>query len=212
MLKKALYAVNNMISVLIIAAAMTALLAVLFTPQGQVPRVLGYTMLRITTGSMEPTYPVDTLIIVKKTDASAIRRGDVISFYSEDPELDGAVNTHRVSGIEELDGSLRFYTKGDHNQAEDPYSVRADRLVGKVVASSLVMGKISRLVANPLIFIPAIILPLAVILISSLVRTVKLAGQLAREEEEAQVQETLQLLRTRKAEKERTAQDADKKC
>ena len=43
-------------------------------------------------------------------------------------------------------------------------------------------------------------------------RTVKLAGQLAREEEEAQVQETLQLLRTRKAEKERTAQEADKKC
>ena len=174
--------------------------------------MLGYTMLRITTGSMEPTYPVDTLIIVKKTDASAIRRGDVISFYSEDPELEGAVNTHRVSRIEEKDGSLHFYTKGDHNQAEDPYSVRADRLVGKVVASSLVMGKISRLVANPLIFIPAIILPLAVILISSLVRTVKLAGQLAREEEEAQVQETLQLLRTRKAEKEKTAQDADKKC
>ncbi|MEI3222261.1 MAG: hypothetical protein V8S01_09650 [Dorea sp.] len=48
---------------------------------------------------MEPTYGVDTMILVKKTDPSEIKEGDVISFYSSDPTLDGAVNTHRVVSI-----------------------------------------------------------------------------------------------------------------
>ena len=61
----------------------------------------GYTVFRITTGSMRPAYDTDTLILVKKTDPAEIKVGDVISFYSADPALDGAVNTHRVIAVEQ---------------------------------------------------------------------------------------------------------------
>lgn len=37
---------------------------------------------------------------VKQTDPSAIKENDVISFYSSDPALSGAVNTHRVVSID----------------------------------------------------------------------------------------------------------------
>ena len=47
-----------------------------------------------------------SLIVVKKEAPSAIQEGDIISFYSSDPALDGAVNTHRVTAAEaQPDGS-----------------------------------------------------------------------------------------------------------
>ena len=100
MVKKFLYTLINTVSLLIIVAAVAVLVLVLFTPSGRAPQVLGYTMLRVTTGSMEPTYAIDTLIVVKKEAPSAIQEGDIISFYSSDPALDGAVNTHRVTAAE----------------------------------------------------------------------------------------------------------------
>ena len=71
-------------------------------------------------------------------------------------------------------------------------------LIGRVVASSKIIGKISRLVANPLIFIPIILIPLAVILISNLLGTIHMAKRIAREEEEAAVREAVRQLKEQK--------------
>ena len=140
---------------------------------------------------MRPSYDTDTLILVKKTDPSQIQVGDVISFYSADPALDGAVNTHRVIAIEEDGTEWKYTTQGDANNIPDQYGTDSEALIGKVVASSLALGKLARLVANPLVFIPVILIPLAVILISNLVRTIRLAGKIAKDEEEAAVREAI---------------------
>ena len=116
MVKKVIFALINFLSIAIIAAAVAVLCIVLMTKPGKAPSVLGYTVLRVTTGSMAPTYEVDTLIVVKKTDPAEIREGDVISFYSLDPALDGAVNTHRVVSRKKRDGYI-YQTKGDANNA-----------------------------------------------------------------------------------------------
>ena len=100
MVKKVIFALINFLSIAIIAAAVAVLCIVLMTKPGKAPSVLGDTVLRVTTGSMAPTYEVDTLIVVKKTDPAEIGEGDVISFYSMDPALDVAVNTHRVLSVE----------------------------------------------------------------------------------------------------------------
>ena len=115
MLKKIIYGIVNFISVVIIAAAIVVLIMVLLTKPGKPPSIGGFTLLRITTGSMVPTYEVDTMILVQETDPSQIREGDVISFYSSDPMLDGAVNTHRVVRIEKDGGQYVYTTKGDGN-------------------------------------------------------------------------------------------------
>ncbi len=47
--------------------------------------MFGYTALRVTTGSMKPTYDVDTLIVVKKVDPETIKVNDVISFIRRIP-------------------------------------------------------------------------------------------------------------------------------
>ena len=150
---------------------------------------------------MEPTYGVDTMILVKKTDPSEIKEGDVISFYSSDPTLDGAVNTHRVVSIQQEDDHYIYETKGDGNNVIDAYPADSRYLVGKVVGSSTLIGKLSRLAANPLIFIPMILVPLALILICNVVSTVSLASKIAKEEEEEAVREAIREIREKKENK-----------
>lgn len=198
MIKKGFFALVNLLSILIIASAIVVLCVVLMTKPGSPPQILGYTALRITTGSMEPTFDVDTLIVVKKADPSTIQKGDIISFYSSDPALDGMVNTHRVTKVTKEKNSFRYQTKGDKNNSVDLYDVQSKYLIGKVVYSSKVLGKISRLAANPLVFIPVILIPLALILLSNLTRIIRLAGVIAREEEEAAVKDAIRQIREKK--------------
>ena len=198
MIKKIFFTLVNLISVLVIAAAVVVLLTVVLTKPGEAPQIGGYTVLRITTGSMEPEYKIDTLILVKNVEPDTIKSNDVISFYSKDPALDGAVNTHRVVEVEKDGDHWIYTTKGDANNVVDAYTVDAKYLIGKVVASSLVLGKLARLGSNPLIFIPIILIPLAIILISNIVKTAKLANTLAQEEEEKAVKEALREIREAK--------------
>ena len=197
-IKKLILTLINVISVLMIAVAVFALVTVLFTPAGEAPTVFGWQILRVTTGSMAPTYPTDTMVFVRKTDPADIEPGDVISFYSSDPGLDGALNTHRVVEVREEDGHYVYVTRGDANNVRDQYDADSRRLLGKVVGSSYLLGKLSRLISNPLIFIPVILVPLAVILIGNIVRTVSYARVLAKEEAEEEVRQALELIRERK--------------
>lgn len=77
----------------------------------------------------------------------------------------------------------------------DRYDVDSRDLLGRVVWSSLILGKIVRLVSNPLIFVPIILVPLAIILIANLVKTVSYARKIAKDEEEAAVKEAIQYIR-----------------
>lgn len=208
MIKKLVYGIINTISVLIIAAAVFVLIVVLLTKPGKAPSIVGFTLFRITTGSMAPTYDIDSMIVVKETDPSEIQEGDVISFYSSDPALDGAVNTHRVVEIEQDEDQYIYTTKGDGNNVADQYKVKSEYLIGKVIWSSVLLGKISRLASNPLIFIPVILVPLAVILLTNFVQTISLARKIAKEEEETAIREALRQLREKNAQESR---DKDEK-
>lgn len=198
MIQKIILHLVNLVSVITIAAAVVVLCIVLLTRPGEAPSIAGYTLFRITTGSMEPTYPVDTLILVKKTDPSRIQTGDVISFYSSDPALDGAVNTHRVTGVRTDGTHWSYKTKGDANNVEDAYGTSETALIGKVTGSSLLLGKLARLIVNPLLFIPVILIPLVAMLVGNTIKTVKLAKQIAEDEEKKAIEEALQEIRKEK--------------
>lgn len=183
MAKKVFLQIINILSVVIIALALFVLLSVVLTRRGDTPNVLGFSAFRVVSGSMRPELQEDDLIVIKRVAPDKIEVGDIISFYSPDPELRGAVNTHRVTAVTEEGGQYVFTTKGDANVIEDKYGVRGDEVLGKVVLVSALLGKLSRLAANPLVFIPLILVPLLAILLTNLVRTVRLAKEAAQEEE-----------------------------
>lgn len=198
MIKRFVLGIINIISVMIIVFAVVVLLVVVMTPKGEVPSILGYSFFRVMTGSMEPDIPVGSLIVVEQTPVQELQPGDVISFYSRDPSLEGAVNTHRIVDMAKEGEEYLFQTKGDANNVADRYITQEEDVIGKVIFTSLILGKLIRLASNPLIFLPLIVLPLAVILIHSVYRSYTVAKMLVREEEEAAVREAIEALRKKK--------------
>ena len=185
-------------AIALILVSVFVLLSVVLTPAGQVPQVLGYSVFRVMTGSMEPEIREDSLLVVKKTPPEDIAPGDVISFFSPDPMLEGAVNTHRVVRVEKENGRIQFITKGDANVIEDTYPVDASALVGKAVFKSYWLGKTVSLLANPLVFGIIILLPLLIILLMNLYRAVRIAADMAKKEEEEAVRKALEEIKAKR--------------
>lgn len=95
-----------------------------------VPRLTGSTPYTVLTGSMRPTMPPGTTVVVKPIEFSEIKVGDAITYQlsSGEPE----VVTHRVIGINVTADGVRLETKGDANPKPDPSLVREEQVRGKV--------------------------------------------------------------------------------
>lgn len=100
---------------------------------GKTVNVFGRSILKVVTGSMEPSIHTGDYIIVEKTDTENLKVGDIITFYSEQSDISGKLVTHRISAIN-ADGT--FITKGDANQISDSLEVRSDQIVGKYIKKS----------------------------------------------------------------------------
>ncbi len=96
--------------------------------RGKVAKIGGYSVMKVITGSMEPSIHVGDYVLVKEVDTDTLKVGDVITFYSDDPQIKDMPNSHRIIAINP-DGS--FTVKGDANPKADEYTVKPDRVVGK---------------------------------------------------------------------------------
>lgn len=199
MIRNIITKIINTLSVLIIAAALLVLLNVVLTGPGGVPNVLGYSMFRVMTGSMDPAIPVGSLIVTKPVSPDEIQVGDVISYFSRDPALHGSVNTHRVVEIRQEAGTVIFQTRGDANNVGDLYPPKAGDIIGVVVFSSHALGTLVRLISNPMVFFPLVLLPLLILLILNLIRTCRTAASIVRQEEQQALREAIELASKRQA-------------
>ena len=128
----------NAISWLLVAAVVV--MAVLLAGV----RFVGLTPYAVLSGSMEPVYPVGSLIYVRSVDPEDVEVGDPITFVLNE-EL--VVATHRVIEIDEE--NQHFYTKGDANDAPDGAPVHFNNLVGKPVFCIPKLGYFSAWISQP---------------------------------------------------------------
>ena len=106
---------------------------------GQAPSFLGYKVYNVLTGSMSPT----------------IKVGGLITFRSSSTDN---VTTHRVIDIENVN-EIRFVTKGDANNVQDPNPVDSSFLVGKVVKFIPYLGAVAMFIQkNMLLMIGGLII------------------------------------------------------
>lgn len=154
----------DIVSVFLIIASTLLMLLSIFGAKDIFP----YKFYRVLTGSMEPTIKTESLIITKEIKAEDLKEGDIISFYSLDPALQGNVNTHRIVKINRDNGNLSFTTKGDNNNKEDAFLVKEENIVGKVIFNSYIAGKVVEVLSYPLVFLSMIVIPLLSLLISNL--------------------------------------------
>lgn len=112
----------------LIALTLLAVYIMVCNMRGRVATVFGTSILKVATGSMEPSIHEGDYILVKATDVSELEEGDIICFYSNDSAIYGMPNTHRIVRLLD-DGS--FITRGDANNIDDPVTVKADKIIGK---------------------------------------------------------------------------------
>ena len=149
---------------LVFLASLFVFATVIASGKDGVQSFFGYSFLNISTESMKPSYPVGTVVITRKVDPEALKIGDIISFFSQDPAILNLPNTHRIYAIEKQgDGTLQFITKGDNNPVPDTYPVDSNRIIGVVIRSVNSVGKLINLFKNRFSLFFVFILPLLAI-------------------------------------------------
>lgn len=162
-----------------------------------VPKYGSYQSFRVLTDSMEPTYNVNTMLFVKEVEIASLKGpsaegandGDVITFvrnYGPSYTIPGdkLIITHRIIKIEpQEDGSIYFRTLGDNLNAKtcgasgctlaNADYVRDTDILGKVVGQSVFLGHVSAALANPVVMVGLIAVPLLFLFAASIVDLVR---------------------------------------
>lgn len=111
-------------------------------------RLFGLQVYTVLSGSMEPNYPVGSLIYVKTVDYTDLEVNDVITFMLDEK----TIATHRIVEIlpdEEDPTVLRFRTKGDANEDVDGTPVHYKNVIGTPVFCIPMLGYVANYIQNP---------------------------------------------------------------
>jgi signal peptidase I len=153
---------GNVATALCAAALLFVVLTIL------VPPLLGLQRYVITGGSMTGTIPKGAVIYSRITPAEQLKVGDIITFH---PPGGSTAVTHRIIGTEKgPDGRPAFSTKGDFNEAADPWNPvtlnepQQARYVFHIPLLGYVLAALSmRTVRIALIGLPAVIVALSLL-------------------------------------------------
>lgn len=127
-MKRLVAALCNIFGVLILLTVIGSSLLLM------VPKLFGYEIYNVVSGSMEPEIPTGSLIFVAPAQPETVSEGEIIAFESGD-----SIVTHRVVSNKKLEGE--FITKGDANEQEDIGPVPYNSLVGRVERHVPYMGE-----------------------------------------------------------------------
>lgn len=110
-------------------------LVLLCSVPSALPRIMGFQIYQIVSGSMEPKISVGSAVYAKTVDPISLQAGDIAVF-----EMNDTIIVHRV-----VDNHTDFHTittKGDANEAEDMFPIEYDKIIGKVVWHLPYLGNI----------------------------------------------------------------------
>ncbi|MCW2674596.1 MAG: hypothetical protein JWP14_3185 [Frankiales bacterium] len=142
-------------------AALSLLLAVIVGALAVltvVPRAVHGSALTVLTGSMTPTIPVGSVVLVRPVDPGTLHVGDVIT-YQKEPGKPEYI-THRITAIHTGTTPVTLTTKGDANRGADPWSVPVTAVRGKVLFHVPYLGTARNAVSGGAIALPLAILGL----------------------------------------------------
>lgn len=113
------------------------------------PNLFGMKTFIITSGSMEPLYPVGSLVYVKKVEPEEVQINDTITFYMQDNKI---IATHQVYEIDK--NNKEFRTQGINNKDDkgniihDAEAVKFSSLIGKPIVCIKYLGYVNRLITS----------------------------------------------------------------
>ena len=128
-----------------------------------VPRLLGWELQVVLSGSMQPTLPPGSVSFVQPTSPQTFKVGDLLVFaLLRDPSQQV---THRIVSVRGEGGSLEFQTKGDANNAADVDWVPAANVRGAVRWYIPYIGYAVPYMRSPWGYVLFVIVPAIIIII-----------------------------------------------
>lgn len=92
-----------------------------------VPKLLGYQVYDVVSGSMDPAIPVHSVVLVQPAAPEELQPGEIVAYRSG-----SSVVIHRLVENHIVEGE--FVTKGDANAEPDPLKVEYAGVLGTVTA------------------------------------------------------------------------------
>lgn len=121
----------------------------------------------VQTGSMSPSIPTGSLIVVweKGTDGAGVNyvEEDVITF-----EKNNSLVSHRIVNVVRQEKEKYFQTKGDANTDNDSQLIADKDVIGKVVFAVPLVGKLVNFIKQPVGFTLLVVIPVVAFILSEL--------------------------------------------
>lgn len=186
--------ISGGVTVLLIVAICLCLFAFVQVVNRGYVSFLGYSLFKVTTGSMEPTIPVGALLITKDEPINTVEINDIVSFFSKEAYMKGRIITHRVVASEEsVTGQVMLTTRGDANSSTDIHRVDESNYIGKVIWSSdeeNVFAKLISFLSQGIGFFTCIAIPAVLISVSIFKNCIsEITSDIKRLEEESKIRQ-----------------------
>lgn len=132
---KVLNRIKNVILGIVIVFLVVVLLMSLYArTTGNMPSLFGFSLLRVSTGSMVPELEVGEVVLMQHCDGATVQKDDIVSYNGTEGVMAGKLVTHRVEKAPyEIDGETYLVTRGDANNTSDP-PIKASQVEGKMVS------------------------------------------------------------------------------
>ena len=153
--------IKELLSILVVVALLTP--AIIYA----LPFIVnGYYSSIIMSGSMEPTIPVGSIVVVERVNPEDVKVNSIIVFQRSDLKT-----LHRVIDKIVENDTYYFKTKGDANENPDPWVVQPDQIQGSLLLTIPYYGYFLHFAGTPFGFMLMVIIP-AIILITTEVRKI----------------------------------------
>lgn len=165
---------------------------------GETPSIFGYSILRVSSGSMKPQLKVGDIILDKTVDdPQTIKKGDIVT-YKGIGNLSGKLVTHKVIKAPYYeDGTLMIQTYGIANEIAD-VPVKASAVVGIMICKIPFLDILYNVFLSPwgLIILIALII---LIFFDEIIAIIKILTGTVEPEEREDINEIIDRLQKEKA-------------
>ncbi len=140
---------NTILGIIIACLTFVIILTMITRLTGGTPSVFGYSLFRVSSGSMEPELEIGDVIVMKSCDGLDVKKGDIVTYESKSGEMAGKLVTHRVvKAPYKYKENYYLVTKGDANIGEDK-PIRVNQVKGTLVTKISILSFIYNIFVTP---------------------------------------------------------------
>lgn len=128
--------------------------------------VLGYRAFIVLSDSMSATdFQAGDVVLVKETDPTTLKEGDIIAFISQDPDYFGETVTHKIRRLTTAqNGDPAFITYGTTTDTDDKVAVTYPYILGKHTATLPKVGTFFQFLKTTPGYIMCILIPFVLLI------------------------------------------------